>query len=184
MECIHLKMKRIDPDWAAVSQWREWPGLMSGLVVGTGFHSKEAQAAWSCAVRNYVPVPCSEGDVLAFTALLRREPGNPHDENAIAVYLYQGESPNFWHIGYVPKAVAAGWAQEMDEAQIDEIKVPSLLHKHPRMIKFKIHLWPLRIVSYLQGESGKPLQLTTPVQHLSESWPAGSEVERLATCSW
>jgi hypothetical protein len=39
--------------------------------------------------------------------ILRREPTNPHDPNAIMVFAASGEEGNFVQIGYVPKQFAA-----------------------------------------------------------------------------
>jgi hypothetical protein len=44
--------------------------------------------------------------------VLRREPGNPHDANAIAVATEDGEQ-----LGYVPRELAAELAPELDAAR-------------------------------------------------------------------
>jgi HIRAN domain len=45
-----------------------------------------------------------------------REPFNPHDKNAIKVIL-QSWKPGF-HIGYVPKDIAAKLAPQLDEGRV------------------------------------------------------------------
>jgi len=66
-------------------------------------------------------------EVLPLQAELRREPENKHDANAIAVRLLDKPWRRF-HIGYVPRAVAAELAPRMDsgELEISSVTVTSL----------------------------------------------------------
>jgi hypothetical protein len=53
---------------------------------------------------------------------VEREPNNVHDENAIKVII--AESPyKGMHIGYVPRGVAAKYAEAMDNDVIRDVRV-------------------------------------------------------------
>ena len=71
---------------------------------------------------------------------LRREPGNPHDPNAIAVW-YQNE-----HLGYVPRRENRTLAQMMDRGERLEARIVRLLDdENPwRRIRFRVDLKPNR----------------------------------------
>jgi hypothetical protein len=98
------------------------------IVAGTGFEGRAA------VIRRY----CHTGQSVE----LRREPNNPHDPNAIAVYL---ESPVLFgllgkrrrQIGYVKAPAADGLAKRMDEGLNIVAKVASFYspvgRDHPRV---------------------------------------------------
>ena len=75
------------------------------------------------------------------TLQLRREPGNPHDPNAIAVW-FKNE-----HLGYVPRRENKTLAQMMDRGERLEAQIVRLLEEdNPwRRIRFRVdlipHLW-------------------------------------------
>ncbi len=71
---------------------------------------------------------------------LRREPGNPHDPNAIAVW-YKNE-----HLGYVPRRENKTLAQMMDRGERLEARIVRLLDdENPwRRIRFRVDLKPDR----------------------------------------
>jgi hypothetical protein len=53
-------------------------------------------------------------------ARLVREPKNAHDENAVAVWLQ--EKPYNFHIGYLPRAVAAAIAPKLDSGEVEIVE--------------------------------------------------------------
>jgi hypothetical protein len=57
-------------------------------------------------------------EVVPLKAELRREPNNTHDENAIAVRLLDKPWRRF-HIGYLPRAVAAELAPKLDSGELE-----------------------------------------------------------------
>jgi hypothetical protein len=71
---------------------------------------------------------------------LRREPANPHDPNAIAVW-YKNE-----HLGYVPRRENRTLAQMMDRGERLEARIVRLLEdENPwRRIRFRVDLKPER----------------------------------------
>jgi len=71
---------------------------------------------------------------------LHREPANPHDRNAIAVW-YKNE-----HLGYVPRRENRTLAQLMDRGERLEARIVRLLEdENPwRRIRFRIDLKPER----------------------------------------
>jgi hypothetical protein len=71
---------------------------------------------------------------------LRREPANPHDPNAIAVW-YKNE-----HLGYVPRRENRTLAQMMDRGERLEARIVRLLDdENPwRRIRFRVDLKPGR----------------------------------------
>jgi len=71
---------------------------------------------------------------------LRREPANPHDPNAIAVW-YRNE-----HLGYVPRRENRTLAQMMDRGERLEARIVRLLEdENPwRRIRFRVDLKPER----------------------------------------
>jgi hypothetical protein len=71
---------------------------------------------------------------------LRREPGNPHDPNAIAVW-YKNE-----HLGYVPRLENRTLAQMLDRGERLEARIVRLLDdENPwRRIRFRVDLKPDR----------------------------------------
>jgi single-stranded-DNA-specific exonuclease len=58
---------------------------------------------------------------------LRRDPGNPHDPNAIAVHLAGGEQ-----VGWVPREVAAELAPELDAGRVWSAVVLREQRRSPR----------------------------------------------------
>jgi hypothetical protein len=66
-------------------------------------------------------------EVLPLHAELQREPDNKHDDNAVAVRLLDKPWRRF-HIGYLPRAVAAELAPKLDsgELEISSVTVTSL----------------------------------------------------------
>ena len=71
---------------------------------------------------------------------LHREPANPHDPNAIAVW-YKNE-----HLGYVPRRENRTLAQLMDRGERLEARIVRLLEdENPwRRIRFRVDLKPER----------------------------------------
>jgi HIRAN domain len=61
------------------------------------------------AARHHADALASEAVAPARALELRRDPGNPHDPNAIAVHLAGGEQ-----LGWVPRGVAAEIALDLD----------------------------------------------------------------------
>jgi hypothetical protein len=61
------------------------------------------------AARHHPDALASDAAAPARPLELRRDPGNPHDLNAIAVHLVGGEQ-----VGWVPREVAAELAPELD----------------------------------------------------------------------
>jgi hypothetical protein len=47
-----------------------------------------------------------------------REPNNSHDPNAIAVFAMEPPKKSNWHIGYVPKEIAALLAPKLDNGTV------------------------------------------------------------------
>jgi hypothetical protein len=74
-------------------------GLRVAGVAGAGQHHAEAVATDAAEPGRRLE--------------LRRDPGNPHDENAIAVHAAGGGD----QLGWVPREVAAELAPEMDEGR-------------------------------------------------------------------
>lgn len=61
--------------------------------------------------------------------VLRREPNNPHDSNAIAIYTFEGKQ-----VGYIRKEVAANIASAMDRGEllmgvVKKLKKPGFIDK-------------------------------------------------------
>jgi hypothetical protein len=99
----------------------------SAVVAGTGFDGRATRVR--AFAHPGTPVE------------LRREPDNPHDENAVAVYLlvkrwYTLFRPVAMHVGYLKRQRAATLAKKMDGGiAIKEAKVVSTYKadKHPRV---------------------------------------------------
>ncbi|MCH4563339.1 HIRAN domain-containing protein [Halomonas sp. EGI 63088] len=99
----------------------------SAIVAGTGFEGRAAR------IRMFA----HPGDAVE----LRREPDNPYDENAVAVYLrvrrwYTLFRPVPLQIGYLKKARAASLSKKMAEGvSIREAVIVSTYKadKHPRV---------------------------------------------------
>jgi len=62
--------------------------------------------------------PCRQGD----RVILKREPENPHDENAVAVFRENGEQ-----IGYLSRDHAEWVARVIDEGKEVEAKIKRIL---------------------------------------------------------
>jgi hypothetical protein len=98
---------------------REKEALMGRNVIlaGTGFHNRAS------IIRRY----CHDG----LKAVLKREPDNPHDPNAIAVFI---EVPRLFgflgrglqQIGYIKASAAIGLAKRMDEGLSIQARVASV----------------------------------------------------------
>lgn len=71
---------------------------VNSFIVGAGFR-KHAVA---------LILTLREGE----TVTLQREPHNPHDPNAVAVYVRGG-----WHVGYLPREHAVRVAQMLDSGE-------------------------------------------------------------------
>ena len=99
----------------------------SAILAGTGFEGRDAR------IRAYARPGMS--------VTLAREPRNPHDENAIAVYLpvrrwYTPFKAVPLQIGYIKKSRAASMAKQMDAGgQIVSATIKSMdtYDKHPRV---------------------------------------------------
>lgn len=87
------------------------------IIAGTGFHNRAS------IIQRY----CHDG----LKAVLKREPDNPHDPNAIAVFI---EVPRLFgllgrglqQIGYIKASAAKGLAKRMDEGLVIEASVASV----------------------------------------------------------
>lgn len=91
------------------------------IVAGTGFEGRDY----------YIRTYCQNGMGIS----LLREPNNPYDENAIAVYLEVGNKANNVKIGYLKRACAKSLAKKMDEGLKIEAYVRSFdtFYNHPRV---------------------------------------------------
>jgi len=87
------------------------------IIAGTGFHNRAS------IIQRY----CHDG----LKAVLKREPDNPHDPNAIAVFI---EVPRLFgllghglqQIGYIKASAAKGLAKRMDEGLVIQARVASV----------------------------------------------------------
>lgn len=93
----------------------------SAIVAGTGFGERAY----------YIRMYCKNG----MGIYLEREPNNPHDENAIAVYLEVHNRANKVQIGYLKRACAKSLAKKMDQGMEIEARVTSFdtFSNHPRV---------------------------------------------------
>lgn len=102
---------------------------------------------------------CKEGYLVPIEVLLRRDPGNRYDPNAVRAYV-AGE-----HVGYLRDEVAAQTAESCDRAGISEWVVAGLIRGGSRRDDhFGVHLWMSRLI-----EPG-PLVELAPDQW-EVSWP-------------
>ena len=106
------------PDWAGPSleaeEWREFPAP-SDVVVGEG--------RWQEILKRITGAPREEGYEVPINATLLREPDNPHDGNAIAVYLSRNDDPEAAkfpdgdsQVGFIQAEMAAELAPLIDSA--------------------------------------------------------------------
>jgi HIRAN domain len=95
-----------------MTQWRT-------IIVGTKFRGKAAVVALG---------QLRQGDALE----LRREPDNPHDSNAIAVY--HGSD----HLGYVPRTETPGIAAAIDAGTLlsTSLEVEAIVDVNARAVLF------------------------------------------------
>lgn len=93
----------------------------SAIVAGTGFEERAY----------YIRMYCKNG----MGIYLEREPSNPHDENAIAVYLEVYNKANKVQIGYLKRACAKSLAKKMNKGLEIKACVKSFdtLSNHPRV---------------------------------------------------
>ena len=80
--------------------------LIETKVAGVTFENRQE------AIKNL-----SQYDPSEITINLTRDPGNPHDGNAIAVYAAV-EGKGLYFMGYLPKALAAFVAPVMDTGRV------------------------------------------------------------------
>lgn len=86
-------------EWIANKEWQAWDAPLH-IVVGTSLHDK--------AFHKIAGKPRPEGRTVMCLSEMRREPGNQHDDNAIAVYIDRR------HVGYVKREVAEIIAPALD----------------------------------------------------------------------
>lgn len=106
------------PTWAGTSwdtpEWREFPAP-SDVVVGESYHQP--------VLARITGSPRDEGYEVPINATLLRQPDNPHDENAIAVWLSRNDNadvPKFddvdCQLGYIDRELAEDLAPLIDSA--------------------------------------------------------------------
>ena len=116
------------PKYNLGTSGKEAPMGRNVIIAGTGFHNR------SSLIQRY----CHNG----LKAVLKREPDNPHDPNAIAVFI---EVPRLFglygrglqQIGYIKASAAKGLAKQMDEGLAIQAMVASVYapsdRDHPRV---------------------------------------------------
>ena len=104
---------------------------------------------------------CSEGYLVPVQVVLRRDPGNHHDPNAVGAFV-AGE-----HVGHLRAEVAAQIAGACDRAGISEWVVAGLIRGgSTRAEHFGVHLWMSRLI-----EPGPLVEFAPDL--LEVSWPPG-----------
>lgn len=107
----------------ALAQERSSSEIVVQVSLTAGLRYHEAKAVWD---------QMKEGDVLA----LVREPGNPHDANAVRVEW------NGHQLGYIPRAENAAVARQMDRGNklAARIKKLTTYRNHRRKLEVEVFL--------------------------------------------
>jgi hypothetical protein len=148
--------------WIERQEWRSWEAPRN--VVVESFYQEALHAL--CGG------PCEAGYLIPVQVELRREPGNPHDRNAIAAYLL----PSGRQIGHIRREIAASLGPVMDKLGIDVWRVAGVARGgRPRAEHIGVHLWVGRRLSAGPGMSFDPGLWEVP-------WPPGDrETDRAIT---
>ncbi len=124
----------VPSDWREAGAWRKWSESPLNLIRGEAHYQAELERSAGKARPGgwLVPVAVS----------LRREPTNPHDENAIQSAI-DGRV-----VGYVAKEVAATLAQLLDQHPNREFSFAGLIRGGWREgSDLGVHLWLRRRIS-------------------------------------
>jgi hypothetical protein len=86
--------------------------------------------------------PRPAGYLKPFVAVLRREPENQYDRNAIAVFISDNK------VGYIAKEIASQLAPALDKAKCSEFQVAALIRGgYSEKPNFGGNLWVNKLIS-------------------------------------
>lgn len=107
---------------------------------------------------------CAEGYLIPVEVVLRREPSNPYDPNAIAVFIESVQ------VGHIAREVAAQIAPAVDRVGCPEWAVCGIIRGGTtRLANLGVHLWPGRRIT-----PGPDIHLRDDTFE-ARSWPPSKE---------
>jgi len=145
-----LHTANVGPGWEKQrSTWLSWEPPVN--IVREGFYQE--------ALIDLCGEPCEAGYLIPVEVVLRREPDNQHDRNAISVHI-SGQQ-----VGHIHRDVAAQVSPLADRARCAEWRVCGVIRGGSEDYdKFGVHVWPQRLLSEgLQVRvSGGPYEVSWP----------------------
>ncbi|MBT9166112.1 MAG: hypothetical protein DDT25_00785 [Chloroflexi bacterium] len=130
---VALAEPNTPPDWQTSKSWMKWKAPLK-IVSG--------QSHYQSTFTAILGEPRPAGYLKPVVAVLRREPENKYDRNAIAVFISDNK------VGYMAKDIASQLAASLDKAKCSEFQLAAVIRGgYSKRPSFGVSIWINKLIS-------------------------------------